>query len=110
MSGKRDPVDSAFEVLRSDDWTAQPFTKEMEHRFMNNASKSHGNVLAKPAVLVPVVGLLALGGVGFATGGVKALKTWLFDVEVEGTNARILVEDGQEGKILIEDEDGTTRE
>ncbi|MGE3182044.1 MAG: hypothetical protein AB7N71_10465, partial [Phycisphaerae bacterium] len=45
-----------------------------------------------------------------ATGGVKALKTWLFDVEVEGTNARILVEDGQEGKILIEDEDGSTRE
>lgn len=109
MNGQHDPVDSAFDSLRSDDWSAQPFTKEMESQLMSQNSPNN-NSIAKPALLVPVVGILALGAVGWASGGVEKLRTWFFDIEMEGANGTIVVPDGEEGTMIIERDDGTTTE
>ena len=62
--------------------------------------------------LIAAVAVIAVGGAAFAaTDGVSRLRTWLFDVEVApGTNAKILVHDGQTGTMIIEDDDGTITE
>ena len=113
MNGHRDPVDSALDALRTERWSAAPFTTEQENRLMQQAqNQSNHNGFSSRKALVALVAVIAVGGVAFAaTDGVSKLRTWLFDVEIApGHNAKILVEDGQTGTMIIEEEDGTTTE
>lgn len=113
MSGYRDPVDNALDALRTETWSAAPLTPEQETLLMQQADKQMKQRGPQSyRALIAAIAVIAVGGAAFAaTDGVSRLRTWLFDVEVApGTNAKILVHDGQTGTMIIEDDDGTITE
>ena len=107
MNG-RDPVDSALSSLRSEAWTAKPFTPEMEQKIMSDfrANPSPVRYMKSPVALA-AAGVLAIGGVAFAaTGGIQELRKWLFKVEINGQQYELVTTEGQPGSVVFEDEAG----
>ncbi len=110
MRGQKDPVDTALNLLRSDPWTAAPYSTELENRLMQETNTTSTTTrFGKSRILAVGLALLAVGGVTFATtGGVDTLKGWLLKINVDGETAEIQLDEFGEGTLTMETEDGGT--
>lgn len=110
MNGPLDPVDSAFESLRSQRWTAQPFSPEQEKKLMTELnSKVAANRFRNRLIVGAGLGALALAGAGFAaTGGIQRLKTWLVNINIGGETRQLVLGETGDGQMTITHDDGST--
>lgn len=110
MNGPIDPVDSAFESLRSQRWTAQPFSPEQEKKLMTELnSKVAANRFRNRLIVGAGLGALALAGAGFAaTGGIQRLRTWLVNINVDGQTRQLVLGETGDGQMTITNDDGST--
>jgi hypothetical protein len=110
MNDRRDPVDNALDLLQSQEWSAEPFGRELETRMMQQPNPTH-NIKRLGGASWPLVilAVFAVGGGTFAaTGGVEKLKKWLLTVEIDGQVTEVEVDEGGQSTFTIETEDGGT--
>ncbi len=110
MNKQRDPVDSALDLLRSDEWTGSAYNPELENRLMQEFNRPKSTMrLGRSAWILAAVALVAVSGVSFAAvGGVEKIKTWFVTVEFDGQSRQVELSDDGEAVFTIETEDGTT--
>ncbi len=101
MRDQHDPVDRALQELRSQQWTAGPFSTELENRLMQsfNTQRTPSRFGAGRTPLVALA-LLIVGGATFAaTGGVETIRTWFMHIEIN--EQPFDVELGQNGQATF---------
>lgn len=110
MNKQSDPVDSALNMLRSEQWAAgQPFDPDLENRLMQDFN-THQSArrFAHPKAMLLAVAFLAVGGVTLAaTDGVAKLKQWFVTLEINGERLDVELDENGESTFDYEMADGT---
>lgn len=109
MNKQSDPVDSALNMLRSEEWAAgQPFDPDLENRLMQDFNAHHRpRRFAGPKAMILALAFLMVGGVTLAaTDGVAKLKQWLVTLEFNGQTIDLLLDDNGEATFDYEMADG----
>lgn len=110
MTRRKDPIDSALEMLRSDEWSAETFSPDLENRVMQQFNnRPSGARFGKSSSLLLALAFVAIGGVTFAAaGGVAAVQKWLVRVEVNGQVTEVALDENGEQTFTVATEDGGT--
>lgn len=110
MTEHRDPVDSALDTLRSEDWTAQSYNPDLENRLMQHfGTNDQRSRFRHPRTVAIGVALLAVSGVTFAaTGGVETIRSWFVTVEINGQQTEVALDPNGEAEFDIQTDDGDT--
>ncbi len=112
MKEPHDPVDSALNLLRSEQWAAdQSFGSELENRLMQefNDGNKPASRIGRSRTFVLALAFVAIGGVTFAaTGGVETIRSWFVTVEINGEEFGLELNEAGEGEFKVETEDGAT--
>jgi hypothetical protein len=111
VNDKHDPVDSAFEALRTETWSAKSFDPDLESKLMQQFNRnSQPARLTHPKNLIVAVAILFVGGGTFAaTGGITAIKNLLrVTVEIDGETTDLTIPENGETTFEVETADGGT--
>jgi hypothetical protein len=108
MAPDHDPVDIAFRTLRSHSGPATHFNPQLEEKLMQEFAKQQNRprFIRRPAALAALAIVLVGGGAFAATGGVEKLKSWVFNVNVNGKTFTMVAADGQPATAIVETPDG----
>lgn len=116
MTRHKDPVDQALTSMKSTRWTGGSINENLENKLMQEFHKQ--NVRSRnrfPQGLAAMLGIILIGGVGFAAaGGVETVKKWFVTVELIGPDGEVFTgilepisEDGTTATMDLQLEDGT---
>ena len=111
MNKQSDPVDSALNMLRSEQWAAeQPFDPDLENRLMQDFNTHQSpRRFASPKAMLLALAFLTVGGVTLAaTDGVAKLKQWFVTLEINGERLDVELDENGESTFDYEMADGTT--
>lgn len=110
MTRREDPVDSALEMLRADDWSAETLSPDLENRVMQQFNnRPPASRFGHSRSLLLALAFVAIGGVTFAAaGGVAAVQKWLVRVEINGEVTEVALDENGEQTFTIDTEDGGT--
>lgn len=110
MNDSRDPVDSAFDALRSQRWAAGNHNLELEDQLMQEFNNRRTTPrFARSRTLLIALGVVTLGGVAFAaSGGVAQLKNWFVTVEINGEVSQVQLDENGENTFTVDNADGST--
>ena len=86
MQDQLDPVDGALESLKGRTWPGSNDNEETRNKLMQEyQSKRASSRLGRRGMVIAALGILILGGAGFAAaGGVEVVRGWFITVEVNG--------------------------
>lgn len=110
MTRREDPVDSALEMLRADEWSAENCSPDLENRVMQQFNnRPPASRLGHSRSILLALAFVAIGGVTFAAaGGVGALQRWLVRIEIDGHVTEVTLDENGEHTFTVDTEDGGT--
>jgi ketosteroid isomerase-like protein len=110
MTNEQDPIQSALESLKNRSWTGEPFDPQLEERLMKefNTQNQSRRTPMRVAALVALSIVLVGGGAFAATGGIEKIRSWVFSVNINGQQAKLIANDGEPATMTIQGDDGKT--
>ncbi|MCH7702445.1 MAG: hypothetical protein IID37_12240 [Planctomycetes bacterium] len=110
MTRREDPVDSALEMLRADEWSAENCSPDLENRVMQQFNnRPPASRFGHSRSILLALAFVAIGGVTFAAaGGVGALQRWLVRIEIDGQVTEVTLDENGEHTFTVDTEDGGT--
>jgi hypothetical protein len=108
VNHSEDPVDSALDLLRSEQWTGENQNLQLEQKLMTAFHHQHAQRrFPRSRTTMAALAFIALGGVAFAaTGGVSRLAGWFLNVQINGEDYQVELDESGQASFTLDTEDG----